>query len=168
MTPSGEVTWPLPFEEKARLQELRNLWVLDTPNERAFDGISEIAAELLHAPIAAVTLVDEFRQWFKAEVGLGCEETGRDVSFCAHAILKTETMVVEDATQDPRFRDNPLVTGPLGIRFYAGVPLRTPRGHNVGALCVMDTRPRHIEPRLLRLLERLASLAVDALESSRA
>lgn len=158
---------PLADNEAERLDELRALEVLDTPQERSFDGIVEIAAELLDAPMAAVTLVDEDRQWFKAETGIGCEETDLDVSFCSHTILGKDTMVVEDATQDARFRDNPLVTGPVGIRFYVGVPLRTLKGLCVGALCVLDVRPRKIAPRVLRLLERLAALAVDALEAGR-
>jgi GAF domain-containing protein len=160
-------TWPIPADEAKRLEDLRELEVLDTPRESSFDGIAEIAAELFDAPMAAVTLIDEDRQWFKSETGLDCEETGREVSMGAYAILGTETMVVEDASKDDRFHDNPLVKEPGGIRFYVGVPLRTFRGHCVGALCVFDTHARKAPIRLIRLLERLASLAVDALEHGR-
>lgn len=165
MTP--EPGWLLPKDEAGRLRDLWSLEALDTPGEASFDGIVEIAAALFDAPMAFVTLLDGDRQWFKAKVGLDCQETGREISFCAHTILGIDAMVVEDATKDPRFCDNPLVVGDVGVRFYAGIPLRTHRGHCVGALCVIDTAPRKAPPRLLRLLERLASLTVDALERGR-
>ena len=167
MSDSAGACWPEPHDEAERLQDLRSLNVLDTPSEPVFDSIVEIAAGLIDTPMAAVTLVDGDRQWFKSETGIDCEEIGREVSFCAHTILGDEPMVVEDALKDPRFQDSPLVAGPIGIRFYAGVPLRTNAGQNVGALCVADTHPRKVTPCLVRLLERLASLAVYALERRR-
>lgn len=167
MRPEVSLYWPVPNDEAERLKDLWSLAELDTPGERSFDAVVEVAAKLFDAPMAAVTLVDADRQWFKASVGLPCEETGREVSLCAHTILRQDTMVVEDASQDPRFCDNPIVVGDGGLRFYAGVPLQTYQGHCVGALCVMDTRPRQVEPSMLRLLERLAGVVVDALECGR-
>lgn len=158
---------PIPSDESARLQDLSSLDLLDTPHEAYFDGIVEIASALLDCPIATLSLVDKDRQWFKASIGMPVCQTRREISFCTHAIMSTETMVVEDALRDERFADSPLVLGEPGIRFYVGVPLRTYRGHQVGALCVIDTKPRTVGVRQLRLLERLASIAVEGMESRR-
>ena len=125
---------PLPPEEKERLRALRALEILDTPPERGFDDIARIAAFLMKTPIALVSLVDEDRQWFKARFGLEVAETPREDSFCAHAILDVGVTHVRDARCDERFRDNPLVVGAPGIRFYAGAPLRTAEGHAIGSL----------------------------------
>jgi signal transduction histidine kinase len=121
---------------------LRALELLDTPREERFDRITRTAQRLLHAPIALITLVDVERQWFKSCQGLGISETPRSVSFCAHAIAADDILVVPDAHLDPLFVDNPLVTGPPYIRFYAGKPVRSPSGHRMGTLCVIDTEPR--------------------------
>ncbi|WP_187830434.1 putative bifunctional diguanylate cyclase/phosphodiesterase [Siccirubricoccus phaeus] len=156
---------PLPETEAARLSALQALQVLDTPREERFDLFARLAADIAETPIAAVTLVDAERQWFKASVGLPMRQTRREHAFCAHAILQPgETLVVEDATTDPRFADNPLVTGAPGIRFYAGVPLVQRDGHAVGTLCVKDTVPRRISPRQLRWLGELAKGVMSALE----
>ena len=128
--------------EEARLEALRSLRVLDSLPETEFDGVVRIAAEILGTPIALISLVDEDRQWFKAKVGLEVCETSRDVSFCAHAILQTEPLVVPDATLDPRFADNPLVAGEFGLRFYVGVPILYD-GHPIGTVCGIDRRPRN-------------------------
>lgn len=128
--------------EKARLQALRNYAVLDTERERAFDEIADLAARICGTPVAVVNLIDADRQWFKAEVGLGVRETPLETSFCRHALLEQDRMVVPDATQDPRFACNPLVTGEAGLRFYAGVLLKSPQGHAIGTLCVLDRAPR--------------------------
>ena len=166
-TPAVSPSWPVPPTERARLRELRSLDVLDTPSEEPYDGLVEIAAALFETPMAFLSLVAEDVQWFKAKVGVEVCGTGRDIAFCAHAILGTRAMVVEDATLDPRFRDNPLVTGEPGIRFYAGAPLVTSAGESVGTLCVADTKPRRFAPERLRLLERLARQAVRLLEAQR-
>lgn len=121
---------------------LNRYGVLDTTPEAAFDDLANLAARLCDAPMAAVSLVDAERQWFKAEVGLGLPQTPRPVSFCAHAMLGDQPLIVTDAEQDGRFADNPLVTGAPHIRFYAGYPLKSPEGAPLGALCVLDHRPR--------------------------
>lgn len=155
---------PLPIDEQQRLEALERYAVLDTPSEQQFDRVARLAANIIGAPIALVSLVDECRQWFKARVGLSVEETPRDLAFCAHAILGDEVFVVPDAASDPRFQDNPLVTGDLGIRFYAGAPLRTHDGFKLGTLCVIDHSPREMDKASLQVLTDLSALVVDELE----
>ncbi len=160
------VDWipPIPANESRRLRALRRLHLLDTPAEEVFDEITRLCAELLEVPIALVSLVDEHRQWFKSRVGLDASEISRTVSFCGHAIHHADTFIVEDASKDPRFADNPLVRGPLQVRFYAGVPLVLPGGEAVGTLCVIDRVPRQLSPRHKTLLEVLARKIVTELE----
>lgn len=131
-----------PTTETARIAALHSLAVLDTPSEERFDAITKTVRQLFGVPIALVSLVDVNRQWFKSRQGLDAPETPRDVSFCAHAILGDEVFVVENALVDARFHDNPLVTGPPHVVFYAGMPLSTPDGHKVGTLCIIDHVPR--------------------------
>lgn len=131
-----------PVNETERLRQLHELDILDTAPERQLDEIAAIAAVLFEVPIALVSLVDGERQWFKARVGLAATETPRNVSFCAHAILSNDVLLVPDALVDQRFADSPLVIGPPHIRFYAGAPLKTPSGQALGTLCVIDSRPR--------------------------
>ncbi|MBL0211156.1 MAG: response regulator [Holophagaceae bacterium] len=131
-----------PFDEARRLQALRSLAPADTEPEERFDRITRTAARLFGVPIALVTLVDDGRLWFKSNHGLEAREISRDISFCGHAILGTETLVVPDALKDPRFADNPLVLGPPHIRFYAGFPLAGPGGQNLGTLCLISPEPR--------------------------
>ena len=133
---------PIPKNERERIKALQRFELLDTPAEPAFDQIARLTAKLLKAPVALVSLIDEDRQWFKAKVGVTVCETSREISFCGHAIDQGEIFVIEDATLDPRFHDNPLVTGDPHIRFYAGAPLRTREGLVLGTLCVLDSRPR--------------------------
>ena len=144
--------------ETERLRALHGYGVLDTPPEAAFDELTALAARICSTPISLVTLIDDTRQWFKARHGFTLTETPRTVSFCAHAVEQpTELLVVPDATRDARFAANPLVTGEPGIRFYAGVPLCTPEGQAVGALCVIDRQPRTFGPdqqEALRMLGR--------------
>jgi PAS domain S-box-containing protein len=153
----------LPDNEAARLTALRSLEVLDTAPEAAFDELVALAAHICQTPIALISLVDEGRQWFKAKVGWGCCATPREVSFCAHTILEPDLFVVADAAADPRFADNPLVTSPPGVRFYAGAPLVTPDGHALGALCVMDRRPRELTAEQRQALCTLSHVVVSQL-----
>jgi diguanylate cyclase (GGDEF)-like protein len=156
------------IDETARLEALRCYSILDTPAEPKFDRIVRLAARLLDMPISLVSLVDETRQWFKAKVGLDAVETPRSIAFCAHAIQDDSVMVVEDAGLDPRFIDNPLVTGDPLIRFYAGAPLTTDDGYKLGTLCVIDRVPRQLTFEQTMLLEDLAGLVVDEMELRRA
>ncbi|OMG67499.1 histidine kinase [Stutzerimonas balearica] len=130
--------------ELSRLAALLRYEILDSAEEAAFDDFTQLASRLCDTPIALISLVDDRRQWFKSRVGLAVSETPRDISFCSHAIRGSEIFEVPDALADPRFRDNPLVTGEPGIRFYAGTLLRTPDGHNLGTLCVIDRKPRRL------------------------
>jgi len=129
-------------DEGSRLQAVHETGLLDTAAEPAFTHITRLASRLFQAPIALVSLIDDERQWFKAEVGMGCSELPREHAFCAHAIQQEDTFVIPDATADPRFAGNPLVTGEPYIRFYAGVPVRGAQGHKLGTLCIIDTVAR--------------------------
>jgi len=154
---------PIPADEDHRLSALRQLLILDTPPEERFDRVVAFASGEFDMPIVLVSLVDSQRQWFKARVGLDACETAREDSFCAHAILRDEILVVADALDDARFHDNPLVTGAPHLRFYAGAPLRLPDGASVGTLCLIDTRPRHLDATDLAILGALRQLVVDEL-----
>lgn len=158
----------LPENETERLAALRHYAILDTPPELAFERLTSLVARLFVAPIALITLIDQDRQWFKSCYGLEIHQTERHIAFCAHTILKNEVMVVPDATKDPRFTNNPLVVGPPHIRFYAGAPLQTSDGFNLGALCVIDTIPRKLSQPQSAILTDLAAVAVDELELRRA
>lgn len=131
-----------PWTERERVAALRSYGVLHTTPEADFDDVVALAARICDAPTALISLVDSDIQWFKASVGLEAGETGRDVSFCDHAMREIEVMVVPDATLDSRFAENALVTGDLGIRFYAGAPLVSTDGFPLGALCIIDYKPR--------------------------
>ncbi|WP_440957827.1 sensor domain-containing diguanylate cyclase [Oceanicaulis sp. LC35] len=151
-------------DETGRLEALRRYQVLDTDIERPFETVVSLVEDILEVPICAVSLVDADRQWFKAQRGLDVCETARDIAFCHYAIQQEEPMVVTDATQDPRFSANPLVTGEAHLRAYVGIPLVSPDGYQVGTLCVMDTRPREFSARDLKILGKFAQLVVDELE----
>lgn len=156
---------PLPRNERERLDALRRYEILDTGFEQTFDRLTELACYVCDTPIAAISLVDEQRQWFKAISGLPVRETPRDVAFCAHAILEPEAaLIVEDATSDGRFFDNPLVTDAPGIRFYAGIPLVTPEGIPLGTLCVIDQKTRTLTEKQLEALRTLAEQTMGQLE----
>ena len=145
-----------PQNEAARLAALKALKILDTPPEQRFDRITAFARDLFQVPVALVSLVDHERQWFKSRAGLDAPETPRDVSFCGHAILSEEPFVIEDATVDERFRDNPLVTGPPFVHFYAGAPLHA-RGFRIGTICLIDHEPRRFDDRQRGLLKGLSA-----------
>jgi signal transduction histidine kinase len=158
---------PLPANETDRLAALYSLNVLDSGPEQDFDDVVALAANVCDVPMALVTMVDFDRQWFKAQVGTDLTETPRELSFCAHAILGTDLLVVPDARQDPRFADNPAVHVAGGIRFYAGAPLVTTDGYALGALCVLDSRPRRLEIEQLQALRALARQVTAQLELRR-
>jgi len=160
MTPAS-----LPHDESHRLAAIRALNILDSRREAEFDALVRVAAALFEMPIALISLVDEDRQWFKANIGLpSVTQTPRDVAFCAHAILGDELFEVQDATQDVRFADNPLVVDHPHVRFYAGAPLRLGDGHRVGTLCVIDRVPRQLTMTQRHALTDLAEAASQALE----
>ncbi len=158
---------PLPPDEPERLATLAQYDVLDTDPEQAYDDLTLLASHICQTPIALVSLVDTDRQWFKSRLGLDVPETHRDVAFCAHAIVSQETMVVNDATTDERFANNPLVLGDPEIRFYAGAPLRVPGGQAIGTLCVIDRVPRELTAEQRAALEALSRQVVAQLELRR-
>ncbi|MCC2972502.1 PAS domain S-box protein [Massilia sp. IC2-476] len=149
---------PLPPDELDRLSMLDALDLLDTPPEPVFDRVTRLASRLLDVPMALFSLVDADRQWFKSRVGLEPEQTPREHAFCAHAIGMSAPLVVNDAREDARFSDNPLVNGPPEIRFYAGVPIRTTAGLAIGTLCALDTKPRTLSEEEAQVLGDLAAI----------
>lgn len=158
---------PTPDNEAERLAALYALLILDTPREERFDKIVEFASAEFDVPIALISLLDSDRQWFKSGVGLSACETARDVSFCGHAIMRGDIMVVPDALADRRFADNPLVAGPPHIRFYAGAPLLLPGGYALGTLCLIDTRPRRLDDIEMAILSTLRGLVMQELQANR-
>lgn len=132
---------PTPSNEGLRMKALRELHILYTDQEERFDRITRLGARVLNAPIVMISLVDTDRQWFKSCIGVDTRETPRSVSFCGHAILQDDLFIIENALEDERFHDNPLVTGDMHIRAYAGRPLKF-NGQNIGTFCIMDTKPR--------------------------
>jgi GAF domain-containing protein len=158
---------PVPENESARLETLRQYEILDTDPEESFNDLTRLAAYICNTPIALISLIDENRQWFKARVGISEKETSRDISFCAHAILQDGPFVVRDALDDERFRSNPLVTAAPLIRFYAGSPLLSPEGFKVGTLCVIDRKPREITPEQVAALRILSNQVITQLDLRR-
>jgi len=158
------ITAPIPHDEAERLADLRALNLLDTPPEERFDRLVELASGVFNVPIAYVALVDSDRQWFKAKCGLTVDQTGREISFCGHAILQDEPLVIPDATLDERFRDNPLVVDEPNLRFYAGCPLRGASGYKVGTFCLAGTQPRSLDETELKRFRQLAEIAESELQ----
>jgi len=166
---------PLPKNETLRLNTLHSYSILDSLPEHELDDITSLASYICDTPISLISLVDNDRQWFKAKVGLDVDQTPRTESFCAHTLADGQTMIVEDASSDKRFAENPLVTGNPRIRFYAGAPLIAPNGSVLGSLCVIDTKPKTLSSRQVKALETLSrqvmtlfALRLAAIETKRA
>lgn len=158
---------PLPENEAERLSALREYEILDTKAEKVFDDLTRLATYICKTPMALITLIDSDRQWFKSRIEISESETSRDVSFCAHAILQTDTFLVPNALEDERFKDNPFVTSDPHIRFYAGSPLTTFEGYKLGTLCVIDRVPRRLSEVQLLALKALSYQVTTQLELRR-
>jgi GAF domain-containing protein len=159
--------YPVPQNEAKRIKVLWQYDILDTVPEEVFDELASLAGLICGAPISLISLVDENRQWFKSKIGLDLNETKRDVSLCAHAIMQNDLFIIPDATLDERFKDFPLVTEYPKIRFYAGTPLVTPDGHALGTLCVLDKVPRQLDDNQKQALRVLARHVMVQLELRR-
>ena len=166
-SPNARMKAPIPDNEAQRLAALREYRILDTGAEQAYDDITALAAYLCDVPIALISLVDESRQWFKSRVGLNEQETPRDVAFCAHAILQSEPLIVQDALKDARFADSALVTRAPYIRFYAGFPLSSPEGFALGTLCAIDRKPRQLSASQKTAMQTLSRQVMWLLELRR-
>ena len=149
--------------EEKRVEALESYRVLDTAPHPSFDCVTRAAQTAFDTPIALISLIDETRQWFKSCLGLPVRETPREISFCTHAIRQDEVFVVEDAAEDERFAQNPLVTGEPRIRFYAGAPIIDEEGFALGTLCVIDREPRSFDERDRRLLAEMSCCAMNAI-----
>jgi signal transduction histidine kinase/CheY-like chemotaxis protein len=158
------ITPSIPLNEEARLNDLYAYDILDTAEDEDFNDLIEIAAEVCQCPISQISFVDKERQWFKAKKGIEENETSRDVSFCGHTILSDDLFTVEDATNDSRFADNPLVTEGLKVNFYMGAPIISSSGHALGAICVLDQKPRTLSEDQKKTLKRLSRQVTRLLE----
>jgi len=154
----------LPSNEELRLKKLHDMQLMDGPGDQYLDRLVELAGKITGMPISLITLVDRDRQWFKAKTGIDATETSREISFCSHTILEDGIMVVEDATEDERFFDNPEVSGGMHIRFYAGSPIVTSDGYKLGALCVIDREKRSLTEDQVEALNVLAGQVSHLLE----
>ncbi|WKK79185.2 GAF domain-containing sensor histidine kinase [Marivirga arenosa] len=154
----------IPHNEKDRLADLKRLQILDSEKEKDFDDLVDLASAICDVPISLITLIDENRQWFKAKKGLKVESTDRDISFCGHAINYDDIFIVENAVADKRFYDNPLVTDDPNIRFYAGMPIKSEKGFNLGTLCVIDSKPKKLNETQIAALKTLSTQATKLIE----
>jgi GAF domain-containing protein len=161
------MSFPVPPNESERLAALRSYKILDTKPEERFDELTRLAALICGVPISLISLIDTDRQWFKSRFGLDVQETPRAQAFCTHAIMQPDLFVVPDATKDERFADNPLVTGELNIRFYAGEPLAARDGHVLGTLCVIDHEPHTLTEAQKEALKIVGRLVIANFELKR-
>ena len=151
------ISAPLAPDEEERLKTLHELNILDTEIDKNLDAITKLAAEICGTKVSLVSLVDRNRQWFKSHFGLDATETPREYAFCAHAILQDDLFEIEDSREDERFSDNPLVTGPPNVIFYAGCPIKVTGGHNIGTLCAIDSQPHKLNDFQKKTLKALAN-----------
>jgi diguanylate cyclase (GGDEF)-like protein len=159
-----DMSTPQAQREQARLEALARYDILDTPSEESFDRVTRLVCRIMKVPMATVTFLDGHRQWFKAREGVANCEDARRVAFCDKTVRQNAPLIVTDASTDPRFASNPLVTGAPHLRFYAGIPLRSPEGQNIGTLCALGTTPRAIDPGEIAILSDLASIVMNELE----
>jgi GAF domain-containing protein len=154
----------LPLEEILRLEELYSYQILDTPPEQDFDELVELASCITGCPTALISFIDKDRQWFKARLDMPEKETHRSMSLCSHAIEQNELFVIDDASKDLRFMNNPLVTGGVRIRFYAGAPIFSRDGFKLGTICVIDKRSRTLTPKQAQAMKMLSHQVTRLLE----
>jgi diguanylate cyclase (GGDEF)-like protein len=154
-------------DEGGRLAAVKRYEILDTAPEAPFERITGLVKAVMNVPMASVSIIDADRQWLKSCVGMADGDTPREITFCTHTIQSREPMVIADAAADPRFSENPLVTGPPHIASYLGVPLATPDGYNLGSLCALDTKPRDFNPGQIEVMKSFAALVTDELELRR-
>jgi PAS domain S-box-containing protein len=159
--------FPTPEDEEKRLETLSDFEILDTPPEEQFDQLTRLAADIFDVPISLVSLVDRDRQWWKSCVGVDQRETDRGLAFCNYPVASGETTVIKDASEDPRTSDNPLVTGEMHLRAYAGAPLETEGGQVLGTFCLVDTEPRQFTEDELERLETLADVTFSLIDMKR-
>jgi len=150
---------PIPKNELTRIVSLYALDLLDTPPEERFDRLTSCATKIFHVPISTLTLIDANREWFKSCQGLSKTEGDRAISFCGHALVENEILIIPDTLKDERFKDNPMVIGEPYIRFYAGVPIMSADGSRIGVFCIKDTKPRELSKDDIEILEGLAKWA---------
>ncbi|MFK7826626.1 MAG: GAF domain-containing protein [Oligoflexales bacterium] len=150
------ISAPLAPDEEERIKKLQELKILDTEIDKNLDSITKLAAEICETKISLVSLVDRDRQWFKSRFGIDATETPREYAFCAHAILQNDLFEIEDSREDERFSDNPLVTGPPNVIFYAGYPIEVSGGHKIGTLCAIDSKPHKLNEFQKKTLKALA------------
>lgn len=162
--PAAAPDYPVPANEAQRLAALAHSGLMDSEDDAAFDRLTWLASHATGCPMALISLVSAQRQWSKSRVGVDSREMARSLAFCSYGLMQDEPFVVEDASADPRFADNPMVTDAPFIRFYAGYPVRTAEGLALGSLCVLDTEPRRLREREMRALRELALLASDEVQ----
>jgi GAF domain-containing protein len=156
--------YPVPTNEAARLRTLHGYRILDTKPEERFEDLTKLAALICGTPICLISLIDADRQWFKSKFGLDLEATPRADAFCTHAIMQPDLFVIPDASKDERFAHNPLVTGDLHVRFYAGAPLAARDGHLLGTICVIDREPHTLTDAQMEALRILGKLVIANIE----